>query len=113
MRKVYGGTSIGKESRCDTCSFARIIQGHSETEKVVICAAVDPAIKVPFKVAECSSYEDKRLPDLREMKQISWQIRTKSAGRTAGFILGAPLKKERESEQAGQEVVPAASSKDE
>lgn len=112
LRKVYGGTPIGNESRCDTCAFARIIQGYSESEKVVICAAVEPALRVPFRVAECSSYEDKRLPDFLAMKQIAWPIRTKGACRTAGFILGAQLKKERESEQAGQKVVPAAASED-
>src|SRR5260370_908191 len=36
LRKVYGGTPIGTESRCDTCTHARIIQGYAESERIII-----------------------------------------------------------------------------
>ena len=32
-------------------------------------------------------YEDKRLPDFEEMKEFAWEMRTKSAGAKAGFVL--------------------------
>jgi hypothetical protein len=100
FRKVYGGTPTGNESRCDTCSFARVIQGYSENEKIVICDSLYEPIRIPFKVRECSDYLDKRLPRIRDMEEIAWQIRSKSAGHTAGFVnvgeLTTPLENDQE-----------------
>ena len=45
----------------------------------------DP-IRIPFKVMQCTDYEDRRLPDFENMKEIAWQIRSKSAGSVAGFV---------------------------
>src|SRR5713226_794239 len=86
LRKVYGGTPVGNESRCDTCVNARIIQGYAESERIVFCDAMYPPTRIPFRVRECSMYEDRRLPDYAEMKEIAWEIRSKSAGRAAGFV---------------------------
>src|SRR6478736_1253278 len=80
LRKVYGGTPIGNESRCDTCTHARIIQGYAESERIVICTGMYDPIRIPFKVMQCTDYEDRRLPDFENMKEIAWQIRSKSAG---------------------------------
>jgi hypothetical protein len=59
-------------------------------------------------------YEDKRLPEFEEMKEIAWQISSKSAGHTAGFILLSDLAKsqaqESEEPPAG---VPAATTEEE
>lgn len=77
---------MGNESRCDTCSSARIIQGYAESERIVFCDAMYPPTRIPFKVSQCSMYEDRRLPDFSAMKAIAWQIRTKSAGSVAGFV---------------------------
>ncbi len=87
VRKVYGGTPVGTESRCDTCIHARIIQGYAESERIVLCTSyyADP-IRIPFKVAQCTDYEDRRLPDFTSMKDIAWDIRTKSAGHVSGFV---------------------------
>src|SRR5262249_41532579 len=89
LRKVYGGTPVGNESRCDTCANARIIQGYAESERIVLCDAMYPATRVPFKVRDCSMYADRRLPDYEHLKKIAWEIRTKSAGAAAGFITAA------------------------
>lgn len=87
LRKVYGGTPVGSESRCDTCASARIIQGYAESERIVFCDAMYPPTRVPFRVRECTMYEGKRLPDFDEMKEIAWQLRSKNAGTRAGFVL--------------------------
>lgn len=86
LRKVYGGTPVGNESRCDTCVYARIIQGYAESERLMLCAAVHPRLQIKFKVMQCSSYEDSRLPSYSDMQAIAWQLRTKSAGHEAGFV---------------------------
>ena len=68
LRKVYGGTPVGNESRCDTCANARIIQGYSESERIVICVGLFDEFRVSFKVMQCTMYEDRRLPDFDAAK---------------------------------------------
>jgi hypothetical protein len=86
LRKVYGGTPVGTESRCDTCTHARIIQGYAESERIVLCTSLFDPIRIPFKVLQCTDYEDRRLPNYKNMEEIAWQIRSKSAGSVAGFV---------------------------
>ncbi len=97
LRKVYGGTPVGNESRCDTCAHARIIQGYAESERIVICTGLYDPIRIPFKVMQCTDYEDRRLPSFEELKQVAWQISSKSAGHEAGFV---PLGKVKSNEDA-------------
>jgi len=114
LRKVYGGTPVGNESRCDTCANARIIQGYAESERIVFCDAMYPTTRIPFSVRQCSMYEDKRLPDFEEMDKIAWHIRSKSAGHTAGFVLLSDIEKEHVDEVEEQPLkVPAAASANE
>ncbi len=110
LRKVYGGTPIGTESRCDTCTHARIIQGYAESERIVICTGMYDPIRIPFKVMQCTDYEDRRLPDFDNMKEIAWQIRSKSAGSIAGFVT-VPEATDSQDQQgeAKPEETPAAS----
>ncbi|HZD93984.1 MAG TPA: hypothetical protein VE133_07000 [Candidatus Sulfotelmatobacter sp.] len=110
LHKVYGGTPLGNESRCVTCSNAHIIEGYAESERMVFCDAMYPATRVPFNVRQCSMYEDKRLPDFCQMQKIAWEIRSKSAGATAGFVLGSDLEEEDADveEEEDSEVLPIA-----
>jgi hypothetical protein len=85
LRKVYGGTAIGQDSRCDSCVFARVIRGYSESECITLCDRLYEAIRIPFKVRECSDYIDKRLPRIEHFEDIAWILRSKSAGHRAGF----------------------------
>jgi len=96
LRKVYGGTPVGSESRCDSCLHARIIQGYSESERIVMCGRFEQPLRIDFKVAHCSEYEDRRLPELWEMRQIAWELRTKSAGKTTGFVTIVPPAEEND-----------------
>ena len=98
LRRVYGGTPIGNESRCETCTHARIIQGYAESEQIVFCNSLWDPIRIPFKVRQCSAYEDKRLPDVEDLEEIAWPMTSASAGRRAGFALAR-----REPAAAGKE----------
>jgi len=93
IRKVYGGTPVGSESRCDTCSNARIIQGYAESEKIVICVGPFDQVRVPFKVMSCTMYDDKRLPDYEQLKQIAWDVRARNDGAKAGFVMASDMAK--------------------
>lgn len=86
LRKVYGGTPIGQDSKCDTCVYARIIRGYSESEKITICDRIFEPIHIPFRVRDCSDYLDRRLPCVEDLEDIAWVLRSKSAGKNAGFI---------------------------
>ena len=103
LRKVYGGTPIGNDSRCDTCTHARIIQGYAESEKIVLCTSLYDPIRIPFKVSQCSDYDDKRLPSVQRMEDIAWFLRTKSAGNAAGFVCAADVKSDNEENDGNTE----------
>ena len=78
---------MGQASQCDTCVYARIIRGYSESEKITICDRLFEAIRIPFRVRECTDYVDKRLPCIEDLEEIAWQLRSKSAGKKAGFVV--------------------------
>lgn len=86
LRKVYGGTPVGQESRCDSCVYSRIIRGYSQSEKITLCDRIFEPIRIPFPVRECSDYLDKRLPCVEDLEDIAWILRSKSAGKKAGFV---------------------------
>ena len=86
FRKVYGGTPVGNQSRCDTCLNATIVKGFGESEKITTCDLTYPSMRVPFPVCECSGYTNRTLPSFADMKEIAWYIRDKHAGRDAGFL---------------------------
>ena len=104
LRKVYGGTPVGNDSRCDTCTHARIIQGYAESEKIVLCTSLYDPIRIPFKVSQCSDYDDKRLPSVQRMEDIAWFLRTKSAGNAAGFVFASDVKSAEEQDGGKNEV---------
>lgn len=86
LRKVYGGTPVGQESRSDSCVYARVIRGYAESEKITFCDRIFEPIRIPFLVRECSDYLDKRLPCVEDLEDIAWILRSKNAGKNAGFI---------------------------
>ena len=86
LRKVYGGTPVGQESRCDTCVYSRIIRGYAQSEKITLCDRIFEPMPIPFAVAECTDYVDKRLPCIEDMEEIAWILRSKNAGKKAGFV---------------------------
>lgn len=73
MGKAYikGGTPIGSESLCRTCTNAHIMTGYRESEMVTMCSEVHPNIVVPFLIYECSSYYDKNRPSWKRMEDLA------------------------------------------
>ena len=51
----------------------------------MLCAFLRPARLVPFKVSQCTDYNDKRIPSKADMESIAWIIRTKDINRRMGF----------------------------
>jgi hypothetical protein len=95
--KVQNGTPVGSESMCATCRKARIIKGFSESEEIIFCSW-HPSRPVPFRVRQCSEYDDKRLPRRWDMEQIAYILVPKSAGRTVGFLTPEQYRERQEDE---------------
>jgi hypothetical protein len=101
--RIRTGTPKGSESLCNSCYWAHIQRGFAESEQVVLCAFLRHARLVPFKVSQCTDYNDKRIPSKRDMEDIAWIIRTKDVNRSMGFA----QKEESQVEEGDVEIVPA------
>ena len=85
---VRNGTPLTGDWLCRTCTHALIQKGYSESEEQVSCAYGywEMPRLLPFKVRECSGYEDCRLSKYQGMAEIAWPLISKSAGRQPGFV---------------------------
>src|SRR5262245_20800761 len=101
--RVKGGTPEEGSSLCITCSWGVVRTGFRAAESETFCQAVRSSPRVPFKVRECTSYEDRRIPSLYSMEKIGWALLTKSVGRSVGFVTSAKF---REIEGEDAEIVP-------
>jgi hypothetical protein len=92
--KIHGGTPIaGAASLCDSCRHSRITRGHKLDEEIVVCgASATETTRVTFKVAECSDYDDYRLPSYYEMMHRAWILRPGSHKQPAGFVRASELR---------------------
>jgi hypothetical protein len=84
---VKGGTPVGSESLCKTCSSAHIMTGYRESELVTICNDVHPNIVVPFTIYECTGYYDKNRPSWDDMKKFALHI-SPGESKPRGFKFG-------------------------
>lgn len=73
---IKGGTPVGSESLCKTCSNAHIMRGYRESEMITICDEVHPNVVVPFAIYDCSSYYDKNRPDWEQMQKLAIDVST-------------------------------------
>jgi len=101
--RVKGGAPEEGASLCVSCRWGIVRSGFSASETETFCRMVGHSPRVPFKVRECSSYDDRRVPSLYHMEKIGWVLLTKSAGRTIGFVTSAKF---RELEGDDAEIVP-------
>lgn len=102
---IRGGKPQVSESLCNSCYWAHIQRGFAESEEIILCAFLRPVRLVPFKVSQCTDYNDKRVPSKSDMEEIAWIIRTKDINRQVGFTK-EDGRNETEKE-AGLEIVPS------
>ncbi len=102
---IRNGKPQISESLCNSCYWAHIQRGFAESEEVILCAFLRPPHAVPFKVSQCTDYNDKRVPSKADMEEIAWIIRTKDVSRQVGFTKETEAEQEEESEL---EVVPSS-----
>ncbi len=100
---IRNGKPQSSEPLCNSCYWAHIQRGFAESEETIFCAFLRPARIVPFKVSQCTDYNDKRVPSKADMEEIAWIIRTKDVNRQVGFTKTAM---DRENED-DLEIVPS------
>jgi hypothetical protein len=83
---VRNGTPLDGPSLCETCSSALLIRGYRQGEETVMCWAVEPALRVTFRVRECTRYTDKTRQTLYQMEKIAWTLAPRGSKRRAGFL---------------------------
>ena len=83
---IKGGTPVGSESLCRTCSNGQIMTGYRESELVTLCDRVNPSFVVPFTIYECTGYYDKNRPSYQDMQKFALHIET---AKPRGFKVGA------------------------
>jgi hypothetical protein len=96
--KIRNGKPQLTDSLCNSCYWAHIQRGFAESEEVILCAFLRPARLVPFKVSQCTDYNDKRVPSKSDMEEIAWIIRTKDVNRQVGFSKEVETRNEKEDE---------------
>lgn len=82
--KVRDGTPNGStKDLCRSCRHATIAKSFDGRE-VRTCDELR-LLRIPFEVAECSSYSDRSTPTRREMYATAWILRTDEK-RVIGFV---------------------------
>ncbi len=83
---VKNGTPADAQSKCASCLHAHIVRGFRESEELAYCTVTyGPALVVPFKVYECSSYLDRNRPTWKQMEELAIDILPISSAKPAGF----------------------------
>ena len=96
---VRNGTPVGSTSKCDSCRYAQGIYGYRESEALVFCIySYDTPLAIPFKVRECTKYEDRNRPDWEQMEKLAIAVNPTPTLKPAGFRIA------REGEDAGAQV---------
>jgi hypothetical protein len=102
--RIRSGTPQSSEWLCNSCYWAHIQRGFAESEEVVLGAFLRPARLVPFKMSQCTDYNDNRMPSKQDMEEIAWIIRTKDINRPMGFASEA---EPDAGKNGGLEIVPS------
>ena len=84
--KVQDGTpKFDKPSLCESCQFALIIRGESESQLRIACGFNNMG-PVKFKVTACTGYNQRTATPLHEMNRMAWHLCVDKKTREMGFI---------------------------
>jgi len=73
------------EALCRTCRHAHIQRGFRESEEVILCGFGTPLREVPFKVAECTDFSSRTVPERWEMERMALLLNVPRARKPTGF----------------------------
>lgn len=83
--KFKNGTPVGNEHLCRSCSHGQYMSGYRESEVLVICGNLTPAMVVPLPVHECTDYWDRNRPSWDAMEKLAIDFSEGHRKPTPGF----------------------------
>jgi hypothetical protein len=99
--RIQGAPPQDGESLCQTCRYAHIQKGFRESEQTVFCGFNDAGLRpIKFKVAACTDYTNRTVPNRWELEQMALLINIPAARKKAGFRVGAGV---AEQDEVGEE----------
>jgi hypothetical protein len=92
------------ETLCRTCRYAHIQRGFRESEETILCCFGTPMRTVPFKVAECTDFADRCVPERWELEKMALLINVPRARKATGFRSAAGFAARAEQEEEDESV---------
>ncbi len=83
--KIMNGAPAGNEHLCRSCMHGQFMTGYRESDVLVICGNLNPAMVVPFPVQDCTDFWDRNRPSWDEMKKFALNLSTERRKPTPGF----------------------------
>jgi hypothetical protein len=84
--KIKDGTPVGNENLCLRCSWAQVMTGYRESDRLVICNKTSPDMVVPFVMLDCTGFDDKHRPSRQQMEKLAIRLPSpRISARTRGF----------------------------
>ena len=104
--RIQGAPPQDGESLCQTCRYAHIQKGFRESEQTVFCCFNDAGLRpIKFKVAACTDYTNRTVPNRWELEQMALLINVSPARKKTGFRVGAGFAEQEEVDEAEPAVV--------
>jgi hypothetical protein len=94
-----------EESLCRACYWAHIQKGFRESEEAVYCC-FSRLRAVPFKVADCTDFNNKNVPTREQMERLALIIPTRPARKRTGFARVGFASEEQTEEPDEEELAP-------
>ncbi len=83
---IKNGTPTGTDSICLRCKHVHMQRGYRETEEQIFCNFVWETLRlIPFRVRECTDFQERDVPSVADMKEIALMISPSSSAKSAGF----------------------------
>jgi len=102
--KIRGGLPPEGESLCKTCRWVHMQRGFRESEEAIFCNFANLR-SVTFKVAECSDFENRSMPQQWELEQMALLINVPQVRKPTGFRSGAGFTMQDEDEEKEKQTV--------
>ena len=96
--KVKGALPSDGESLCNTCCWVHMQRGFRESEEAIFCNFATLR-SIRFKVAECSDFESRSLPQHWELEEMALLINVPQTKKPTGFRSGAGFATQEEEEE--------------
>ena len=104
--RIQGAPPQDGESLCQTCRYAHIQKGFRESEQTAFCGFNDAGLRpIKFKVAACTDYTNRTVPNRWELEQMALLINVAPARKKTGFRVGAGFAEQEEADEAEPAVI--------